>query len=227
MNFALISEGITDQVVIESIIGAFYRDSDEEITVNPLQPMRDATDQSRQDDDSFGGWEKVFEYISTDDNCAAALDANERLVIQVDSDICWHESININPNNSCEILIGEIRDLLISKIPSNIINDIRDYLIFAIPIHSTECWLIPIYTQDQIKIKKTNNCEKVLKSIEKDVGQKVEKTYDCYKKLSAKIKKAKDINLISRHNNSLQLFINQLPPLLNKDLTSSENEVEE
>ncbi len=213
MNFALISEGITDQVVIQSIIEAYYRDSTKEVIVNPLQPIRDATDQSRQDDDSFGGWQQVFEYISTDDKCASALDVNERLIIQVDSDICWHESINIDPNNSSEILIDKIRDLLISKIPSEVLEWARNFLIFAIPVHSTECWLIPLYTEDQSKLKKTRDCETVLGSLEQTTVKKVEKTFDCYRKLASKIKKPKDIERVSKHNESLSHFIGQLPTL--------------
>ena len=216
MRFALISEGITDQVVIESIIGAYYKNSTEEVIINPLQPMRDATDQSRQALDSFGGWEQVFEYISIDENCASALDANDKLIIQIDSDICWQDSINIDPNMGHETLFAALRSLLISKMPAEILEWIQDDLIFAIPIHSTECWLIPLYTKDQITLKKLNNCENVLDKIEQDIVKKVEKTFDCYKELSARIKKPRDIQLISKHDESLALFTEQLPVLDDK-----------
>lgn len=217
MRFALISEGITDQVIIESIIEAYYKDSTEEMIVNPLQPMRDATDQSRQAADSFGGWEQVFEYISINENCASAFDANDKLIIQIDSDICWHESIDIDPNVDHETLFAALKNLLISRMPADILEWVQNDLIFAIPIHSTECWLIPLYTKDGITLKKTNNCKDVLDKIEQDVVNKVEKTFDCYKKLSARIKKPKDIQLISKHNKSLSLFTQQLPALKNKE----------
>ena len=228
MRFALISEGITDQVVIESIIGAYYKNSTEEVIVNPLQPMRDATDQSRQAIDSFGGWEQVFEYISIDENCASALDANDKLIIQIDSDICRHPSINIDPHMDQKTLFTTLRDLLISKMPAEILEWIQDDLIFAIPIHSTECWLIPRYTKNQITLKKLNNCEDVLNKIDKKVLKKmaevkeVEKTFDCYKKLSARIKKLEDIELISKHNESLTLFTNQLPVINDKSESPQE-----
>lgn len=101
--------------------------------------------------------------------------------------------------------------------PADILEWVQNDLIFAIPIHSTECWLIPLYTKDGITLKKTNNCKDVLDKIEQDVVNKVEKTFDCYKKLSARIKKPKDIQLISKHNKSLSLFTQQLPALKNKE----------
>ena len=43
-SFALITEGITDQAVIENILFRYYKD---EVDVRPLQPPRDATDDAR------------------------------------------------------------------------------------------------------------------------------------------------------------------------------------
>ena len=220
MNFALISEGITDQVVIEAIINAYYKDSDEEVTVNHLQPMRDATDQSRQSIDTHGGWKNVFEYISTDDKCASALETNDKLIIQVDSDICWHDSVPIDPKKDHEILFDEIKNLLISKIPADDFKWIKDYLIFAIPIHSTECWLIPIYTQKASILRRVNDCENQLKQVEQNSVARVEKNFDCYEILSAKIRRPKDIEIISKHSKSLYLFTQQLPKTDDKNIES-------
>lgn len=44
-SFALITEGITDQVVIETLLLACLG---ADTAVNPMQPLRDATDESRQ-----------------------------------------------------------------------------------------------------------------------------------------------------------------------------------
>ena len=52
-SFALITEGITDQAVLENILTGLYG---EDVEVNPLQPLRDATDTSRVKSDSFAGW---------------------------------------------------------------------------------------------------------------------------------------------------------------------------
>jgi len=44
-SFALITEGITDQVAISAILYGLY---DEEPEIRPVQPLRDATDEARQ-----------------------------------------------------------------------------------------------------------------------------------------------------------------------------------
>ena len=59
-TFALITEGVTDQVVIENIlIGMFGED----VFVHPLQPIYDETDSSRIE--AFGGWQSVFRYCES------------------------------------------------------------------------------------------------------------------------------------------------------------------
>jgi hypothetical protein len=58
-TFAVVAEGITDQAVIENIIQDYYRANlEDEVDVNNLQPLRDATDQARAS--GQGGWERVL-----------------------------------------------------------------------------------------------------------------------------------------------------------------------
>jgi hypothetical protein len=84
-TFALITEGITDQVVLESVIRANCRSmTTDEIDVVPLQPTRDATDTARAKD--FGGWEKIFEFCSSSARILEALDFNDYVVIHIDTD---------------------------------------------------------------------------------------------------------------------------------------------
>lgn len=81
-TFALISEGLTDQIVIERIIQQVCGDMfDEGIDVNPLQPLRDATDQKTA---PHGGWELVLEYC--EEKASLALEANDYVVIHLDTD---------------------------------------------------------------------------------------------------------------------------------------------
>ena len=72
-SFALVAEGITDQIVLETILSGYYDEDDLEI--NPLQPLRDATDRFRQG--NFAGWELVFEFCSDQDRLAEALAFND------------------------------------------------------------------------------------------------------------------------------------------------------
>lgn len=60
-TFAIIAEGITDQVVIENILLGCFADEDEEPTVNYEQPLLDTTGQSAAP--AYGGWTLVFDYL--------------------------------------------------------------------------------------------------------------------------------------------------------------------
>lgn len=60
-TFALIAEGITDQIVIENILIGCLTEGEEEPEVNRLQPLRDSTGQSAAP--APGGWTLVFEYL--------------------------------------------------------------------------------------------------------------------------------------------------------------------
>lgn len=83
-SFALITEGITDQVAISAVLYGLY---DEEPEIRPVQPLRDATDEARQG--NRAGWEKVFEYCASDD-FAAIFATNDYVIVQVDTDVCGH-----------------------------------------------------------------------------------------------------------------------------------------
>jgi hypothetical protein len=60
-TIGLISEGITDQMVIEHILDGLL--DDEDLSVEPLQPTRDETDENLAI--TAGNWVKVFEYCES------------------------------------------------------------------------------------------------------------------------------------------------------------------
>ena len=56
LTFALITEGKTDQYVIENILFGFFDDPD--ILITDLIPIRDETDANRQE--NYSNWLKVL-----------------------------------------------------------------------------------------------------------------------------------------------------------------------
>jgi hypothetical protein len=61
VTFGFITEGITDQIIIEHILNGFFETSD--IDINELQPIRDETDRNRSE--NYGGWRLVFDYCKS------------------------------------------------------------------------------------------------------------------------------------------------------------------
>ena len=78
VSFALITEGITDQAVIENILIGCFDDP----IVNPIQPLRDATDKQA----THGGWELVLEHLRSP-GLNQALQFNDFVIVQLDTDV--------------------------------------------------------------------------------------------------------------------------------------------
>lgn len=82
-DFAIIAEGITDQIVLKNVILGFF-DEQEEPVVNFEQPLLDATSQSTEY--AHGGWTLVRQYFQ-ERKFLQALQLNKYLVVHVDADI--------------------------------------------------------------------------------------------------------------------------------------------
>ncbi|UJB33482.1 hypothetical protein [Chromobacterium sp. Beijing] len=213
-SFALICEGITDQVALESILYGHYQDPN--LDIHPLQPIRDETDESRQG--NFGGWEKVLEYCSDNEKVSEALHLNDFLIIQIDADIIEHEKFDVRKTdqNGNEKSVAALINDIVEKI-NNILGDIilekfPNRVLYAICVYSLECWILPIKTTSHHR-NKTKSCEIALDTIIKKSNGTYEKTYDCYQTLTKGFEKNKNLTLAINHNESLRKFIESLPEI--------------
>jgi hypothetical protein len=210
-KFGLVAEGITDQIVIENILYGFYKnynDLDEEI--QPLEPPRDETDM-RQAYSEFGtGWSAIFNYLSETRFRDDVLN-NEYVIIQIDTDVA--EDFNCSKNQSVEAIIKCVIETMVAKIDSKNIfyQEHRKKIIFAISVHSLECWILPIYESN--KKEKIIKCEEKLKKAIPKVSKKlkIEKNYKNYNKLTQEFLKHKKLMKIVSQNSSFQIFIKSLP----------------
>ena len=159
-TFGLISEGITDQIVIENILIGLLNDDD--FSVDPLQPARDATDEDLAT--NHGNWHKVFEYCQTQRFKDAVLNM-DYVIIQIDADIFKTQKlptqyqINFTSNISPEETVTIIKEKIIDLIERDFYKNHSQKIIFAISVDAIECWLLPIYYQNlPAKASKTTGC---------------------------------------------------------------------
>ena len=136
VSFALVTEGITDQVCLEAVLGGWYKGSEEEVEVNSLQPLRDTTDEARQSQESPGGWERVFEYCSSLEYLKSALEFNDYLIIQIDTDCCDHVNFGVSRaidgrEKSVGELIDDVVSVIKSKMPPQIIKAGEECIFFC------------------------------------------------------------------------------------------------
>lgn len=223
LSFALIAEGITDQAVLETLLEAHYRDEiGEEVDINPLQPLRDATDEARQDGESFGGWEKVLEFCGIPERLVEALELNDYIVIQIDTDCCEHVNFGVSyrdggVDRSVSQLIEAVRENIVDRIGKACFLDYSDRFLFAIAVHSTECWLLPFHATSPAHVRKIVSCEAALKFSLGKAGRSLTKDYRNYLSLSSHFKNNEYRQAAIQNNESLALFVSSLPGLAAQD----------
>ena len=216
-SFALITEGETDQVILDTIIQTFYIDAtDEEVDIRPVQPLYDETSRSRRE--VYGGWEQALDFCASKERLLEALSTNDFLVIHLDSDICNDVRINIplvtpEGQKSAPQVIEDMKALIKSKIPTEVYEEHYDKIIFAIAVHSTECWLLPLHARRDGEKSQILGCEKrLLRAL---AANKIKYVKDArsYESFSHDFRKIQHVNSARKHNESLDSFINSLPVL--------------
>jgi len=204
-KFGLAGEGITDQIVIENILCGLYKDYDDLYSeISPLEPLRDET--NRKQEENTGGWNRLLTYLSESRFRDDVLNS-EYVIIQIDSDISDDINFGVAKETECiDTYVDNISKRLIESIDENVdfYEEHKSKIVFAISVHSLECWLLTIYNKNEI-----NNCIKRLQREEKKIP--VVKNYDTYDKLSRPFLKNKNLIKFSSKNKSFEIFINSLP----------------
>jgi len=214
-KFGLITEGITDQIVIENILCGFYKDYedlDEEIYA--LEPPRDETDMKQAYSEFGMGWTAIFNYLSETRFRDDVLNSNY-VIIQIDTDIAEDFNCSINQNQTIDKIIECTMQQIIEKIDGKekFYEENKEKIIFAISVHSLECWILPLFKD--IKKEEILTCADRLNSSMKKLSKKLQldttKNYKNYDKLSQKFLKQKELIKIKSKNTSFEIFINSLP----------------
>lgn len=216
--FGIISEGITDQIVIENILIGLLNDDD--FSVDPLQPARDATDEDLAT--SHGNWHKVFEYCQTQRFKDAVLNM-DFVIIQIDADVFKTQKlpleyqINFAPNVSPQETVTIIKEKIIDLIERDFYENHSQKIIFAISVDAIECWLLPIYYQNlPAKASKTTGCLNSLnEKLSKDEGFTIDKKAPKYYRIaSKKYLKHKEIIRLYALNPSLRIFVEDIRQII-------------
>lgn len=210
-KFGLACEGITDQITIENILCGFYKDYDDlDEEIQPFQPAYDETTK-KQKEEEYGGWEMLLEYLSEKRFRDDVLNS-EYVIIQIDTDISDHKNFGVEKNTECmETYIEKVAKKLIENIDlkEKFFEKNRNKIIFAISVHSLECWILPIYKT--LKSEKITGCFETLQRESKKIA--VVKNYSTYEKLTRVFLKNKELLKYISKNKSFEIFINSLPKI--------------
>lgn len=206
-TFALVCEGVTDQVVLERIIEQVCNDYfDGGIYVNPLQPKRDETDARSA---PSGGWELVLEYCRS--GVVEALESNDYVVIHIDTDCGDHINFGLDltiggVDKSCDDLVTDAANIIIKCIGIERYEAYFKRIIFAISVHTIESWLLLYYFGiDHPK----NSIEKYNKIAAKRNIEYLKKDARCYQNVVRGIKRG-DLLKLTKNGGSLGIFLSRL-----------------
>lgn len=211
-SFALIAEGITDQIVIEKVIKVFYKGrGDGDVVVNSLQPTRDATDIARQQEGDFGGWQQVLEHCSIADNLHEAFAFNDYIVVHLDSDVSNNPDAGIGNGLCLDDIVCQLEDLIKDRIESSIFDSYCERIILVIAVHSTDCWLLPLFTSVSHERKAVRSCDDKLGRVVRRGNSYFKKDGPCYIDLVKKLKKRDQLDDMASCSPSLKSFLEKLP----------------
>lgn len=211
MLFGLACEGPTDQIVIENILCGYFDNPDLGDEIKPLQPAFDETDQKHGE----GGWRMLFKYLASTRFRDDVLNSGY-LVLQIDSDIA--EEI---PAQHCDhhgnelatvVLITNIQTKLIASINSGangFYETHAEKIIFAICVHSLECWLVAHHGEQNT----IHDCFEVLKTVIDPKRIRVAKKRRNYDQLSQPFLDRQNLIATASKDTSLKIFLQALEPI--------------
>ena len=209
-KLGLACEGITDHIVLENILCGYFEDPDLDENITQLQPHLDETDQKQA---NFGGWEMLLDYLKSlrfrDDVVNV-----KYLVIQLDTDIIGRSNFGLSYQNlTIEGIIKSTIIELISRINSGeagFYEKNKDKVIFALCVHSLECWLYAHYNNKLLKSPKITGCGKALEYTLKESRFDKSKDKKLYEKYSKVFLERKNIDQAANKDPSFKYFIQLL-----------------
>lgn len=217
-SIALICEGVSEIKILSYIINRYMGDN---VVVNAIQPsLKTVHGQEKQDED--GGWMQVLNHC-TDEVVKDVMASNEYLVIQIDTDTCNQTNYNVDIYDETHnkvadtILYERVSTRLKLNISEEIWSNYSNRILFAICFNETECWLLPLYYENDAKKRcATNNCIYILnQKLQKDgfgIPEKDKNSSEAiyiYQQVLRKMKR-KDIPRIAQYNYGFQKFVEQL-----------------
>ena len=214
-SIALICEGASEVKMLTYIVSRYLGD---EIVVNAIQPA--LTQQGRQANE--GGWLEVLNHCN-DDTINAVFATNDYLVIQIDTDACAQVNYDVDvydENNrkvADGVLYERVRSRLLKDLSAGIQTKYADRILFAICINETECWLLPLYYENDAKKRcAITNCIYILNQRLQtegmgipDKAKNTPEAIQVYNKVLKSLKK-KDIPRIAQYNYGFLKFVEQM-----------------
>ena len=201
-KIGLACEGVTDRAVLKNILCGYFSIASPEQFIKELSPPE-------------GGWNPLLNYLKTE-RFRDDVENSSHTILQIDTDVSadfgiQHTDDSNNPLPAIQ-LIEKIVAMMIDKIAdgdSDFYTDNSEKIIFAICVHSMECWLLVLYdTTNAHAID--YSCKENLKEFKFPRNTQLAKKQRNYDIISAPFLEKDNINTVAAKNESFNHFIQQL-----------------
>ncbi|MFY9260539.1 MAG: hypothetical protein WAO71_08540 [Gallionella sp.] len=204
LTFAFVTEGITDQAVLENILYGIFGD---EIKIKPLTPLMSAGNKPD------GGWERLFGYCQSEkfrdflrsEYCTG----DEFIIVQIDTDTAEHPNFGVAINRPPIEIIADVKQLIVQKIGNDFYQQYQAQILIAVAVHSTECWLLPLYVSGKMGEQVMNCHDRLSRALNKK-GDDASKNHQNYERLSKDFRNNETLLKAAKRNESLNDFVTQL-----------------
>jgi hypothetical protein len=215
-TFGLITEGVTDQKVIQAIFTGIF--DPEEIDIRPFLPIADNT--CKHQLQNFSNWELVLAYCASP-KFEEAFPFVDYVVVHIDTDQCDDPKFGVRKERegvalSPQEMVLTVSEKLKERIGEPTWSKYQERIVFAIAVETTECWLLPLYVKGK-EISKHLNCLNVLNTHlrrrDLETINPAAKRPMRYAELARPYNKRKELMKNAPQNPSLDAFVKRLEAL--------------
>ncbi|WP_172378368.1 hypothetical protein [Vibrio sp. Vb339] len=224
MMLGIAAEGKTDQHTIENILVGYFNSKGYKLSTDEVyqaQPSGDATDLDNVN--GYGSWTNLLDYLQNE-KIKEDVAAYDFLILQVDTDVCDEKTFNVpitegGVDKPVSDLVDDVIERLILEMNSSspdFYENNKDKLIFAISVHSIECWIYKHFESNTKKsgVAKTKSCEAALRTVINQNHRKMvrylSKTKNNYLELTKDFRKHRSLEGVLRKDISFKIFYENL-----------------
>jgi hypothetical protein len=171
-TIGILSEGRTDQKVIEQVLLGFF-DRADALEINPFFPPVVPLPGEPEE----GGW-TVLKRRLQDGHHRQALQFNDYLVIHIDTDVCEEPGYAVSrrdPSTGVGLEPDALRQVAIARLVewmgAGFYEKYGDRVLFAVAVDTIECWLLPLLEDKAAKQRKTTGCDAAVNAALKRAGR--------------------------------------------------------
>jgi len=213
LSIGIVAEGITDQLVLQNILLGFFKETLSEQDIYFDQPPDRSLEEER-----YGSWAMVMTYLKQGRH-RDVFQLRDYLVVQIDSDVSHlkhfdvsHTDPDTGKERSVTSLVAAIRERLGDWIGTADLQRYASRFLFAICVHETECWLVPLWEESRHHDATTNCTSRVQRGqrkqkVKQPINKNEPRSYDA---ASASYRKRKVLEAAAKSQVSLGLFLDEL-----------------